>query len=298
MRKIVAIDDDFQVLNRMKTSIPWADWGFDWVGEALDGKEGLKLVREMGPDVVISDIYMPDMTGLDMIEHLRSEGYEGEIVILSGYNDFEYARQAMRMQVNDYLSKPISMEELGRVMKNILLKLEEKVEEKVEREELSRKLHQYEPFVMKEWVKSLVTGTSDHLVQLPQSIDPAKWQGRGMLVLGIELKRTDKLLTSSLIDWNLFRFAIGNIVQEIIKDQWHESYYIEMHSYHSAVLLLAEWGEQTETTLVKATELARVIIHCIEIYMKLKVDIGIGSVTTDFSTLHLSTEEAFRALLF
>ena len=93
----------------MKRVIPWGELNAEWAGEALNGQDGLEMIRETQPDIVITDIYMPVMSGLDMIEHLRKDGFGGKIIILSGYSDFEHARQALRFNVSDYVSKPISV---------------------------------------------------------------------------------------------------------------------------------------------------------------------------------------------
>ncbi|SFJ54650.1 two-component system, response regulator YesN [Paenibacillus sp. UNC496MF] len=116
MWKIAIIDDDRSVLKGLKSMIPWVELGAELVGEGMDGQEGLEIVRVSRPDIIVTDIYMPDMDGIEMIHSLRSDGYEGKIIIHSGYNDFEYARQALRLNVEDYLSKPISLQTLHAVL--------------------------------------------------------------------------------------------------------------------------------------------------------------------------------------
>lgn len=125
MWKIAIIDDDPNLLDGMREAIPWADLNIQWVGEGLDGEEGLDLVKELKPDIVITDISMPVMNGLEMIERLREQDYKGRIVILSGYSDFEYARQALRLNVDDYLSKPVTVNNLKKVIERVTRKLEE-----------------------------------------------------------------------------------------------------------------------------------------------------------------------------
>lgn len=123
MWKIAIIDDERQVLQGMKRAIPWEELGAEWAGEALNGEDGLAMIRATSPDIVITDIYMPVMSGLEMMEQLRNEGFKGKIIILSGYSDFEHARQALRLQVSDYVSKPISLPTLRTILHKVIAEL-------------------------------------------------------------------------------------------------------------------------------------------------------------------------------
>ncbi|MFD1908850.1 response regulator [Paenibacillus rhizoplanae] len=78
MWKIAIIDDERQVLQGMKRAIPWEELGAEWAGEALNGEDGLAMIRATSPDIVITDIYMPVMSGLEMMEQLRNEGFKGK----------------------------------------------------------------------------------------------------------------------------------------------------------------------------------------------------------------------------
>src|SRR5690606_1505319 len=105
-------DDDSNLFEGMCDLILWDELNVKWAGEAMDGCDGLRVVRDKQPDIVLTDINMPEMNGLDMISALREEGFRGKFIILSGYADFEYARQAVRLQVDDYLSKPVTLANL------------------------------------------------------------------------------------------------------------------------------------------------------------------------------------------
>ncbi|UOF90610.1 response regulator transcription factor [Fodinisporobacter ferrooxydans] len=137
MWKVVIVDDDQQTLNGMKKVIPWEQLQAECVGECIDGKEGLETILSIQADLVLTDIYMPVMNGLEMIEQLRQQGYKGKIIILSGYSDFEYARKALRLQVDDYLSKPLSVQTLKQVLETSFRKLEEEEAQKILLEKMS-----------------------------------------------------------------------------------------------------------------------------------------------------------------
>lgn len=112
MYKVVIIDDEPVIVEGLTRSIKWEEWGCEVVGSALNGMEGITLVKEKEPDILITDISMPKMDGLTMIASLKSQYETMEIMILTGYRDFDYAQRAIRLGVTRLLLKPSKMDEL------------------------------------------------------------------------------------------------------------------------------------------------------------------------------------------
>ncbi len=115
MLKVVLVEDEDAFLQELAFATPWEDWGCIVVGRAQDGESGLRLIREQRPDIVLTDIRMPLMDGLQLAEAARTEFGEAapEFIIISGYGDFEYARSALKLGVRNYLLKPLDDEELA-----------------------------------------------------------------------------------------------------------------------------------------------------------------------------------------
>lgn len=125
MIKIVIIEDEEFIRRGMVITTPWNDFDCQIVGEASNGLEGAKLIKKLKPDIVITDIRMPIMDGLQMIKNLLDFS-DTEYIIVSGYDDFKYAQQAIKLGVKDYLLKPIDDIEfyttLNKVIQNVKLK--------------------------------------------------------------------------------------------------------------------------------------------------------------------------------
>ena len=110
--KVVLVDDEQIILNGLQKVVVWKDYACEVVGTASDGREGLHLVREQKPDILFTDIRMPNMDGIAMIAALKSEFPQMQVSILTAYRDFEYARKAIALGVTRYLLKPSKMDEL------------------------------------------------------------------------------------------------------------------------------------------------------------------------------------------
>lgn len=112
MYKVVLVDDEPIIVEGLCRSIPWEKWNCKVVATAHDGLEGKKVIEEVKPDIVFMDICMPEMNGLAMIAAIHSQYPDLEVSVLTGFRDFEYAREAIRLGVTRFLLKPSNMDEL------------------------------------------------------------------------------------------------------------------------------------------------------------------------------------------
>ena len=126
MYKVYLLDDEPFILEGLKYIVDWQDYGFEIVGFANNGEDGLKEILSMDIDLVITDIMMPKMTGLELIENLINSNYQTNFIVLSAFQEFEYAKKAISMGAQNYILKPIDIEELEKSIISIKSKLKEK----------------------------------------------------------------------------------------------------------------------------------------------------------------------------
>lgn len=119
MLNVLLVDDEAPILNNLTKVIPWAELGMEVMGTARSGKDALALYEQQIPDIVLSDIRMPVMDGLSLVEELRRRGCTAEVLLLTGYQEFEYARLAIKYNVRDYICKPIHYKELENTLRHI-----------------------------------------------------------------------------------------------------------------------------------------------------------------------------------
>lgn len=105
MKKVLIVDDDALVRMFLRQIIPWEDEGYTVAGDARDGEEALELAGQTQPDLVLSDVSMPTMDGVELVRRLRAEGFEGGMIMLSCHDDFEYVKNAMQLGADEYLLK-------------------------------------------------------------------------------------------------------------------------------------------------------------------------------------------------
>lgn len=150
MIKIFLVEDEAIIRKSIKNNLDWEKNGFLFAGEAADGKMALPMIQQAKPDIVITDIRMPFMDGLELSRILKKEMPEITIIILSGYGEFDYAREAIKIGVTEYLSKPITgeqlLEALNQVKKKILKKRKQKevAEEILQEKEQNLRSRQYQ----------------------------------------------------------------------------------------------------------------------------------------------------------
>ena len=111
MMKVFLVDDEIAIRENLRNSFPWEEKGYQLVGEAPDGEMALPMLRDLNADILLTDIRMPFMDGIKLCEEVQRTMPWVERIILSGYDDFTYARKAISLGVKEYLLKPVTAAE-------------------------------------------------------------------------------------------------------------------------------------------------------------------------------------------
>ncbi|WP_462409493.1 response regulator transcription factor [Neobacillus sp. Marseille-QA0830] len=148
MHKVVIVDDDRIIRIGLSKVIPWAKHGFELAGMAADGVEGLDVIKKTDPQIVISDIRMPFMDGLEMTKAVKKFNSKAKIILLTGYQDFKYAHQAIQLKAFDFLLKPIETSEL-------IEKLEQASMEIEQERQIECQIHESQKYRQQQFLKKL-----------------------------------------------------------------------------------------------------------------------------------------------
>ncbi len=161
MIKVLLVDDEIAIREGIRNSFPWEESGYTLVGEAPDGEIALPMIRDENPDIVITDIRMPFMDGMELCREIKRMMPWISIVILSGYDDFSYAREAISLGVQDYLLKPITAKELKEVLDRISMRMREERNARESAESMRRRLATGNRFVKDKLLASLFADIPD-----------------------------------------------------------------------------------------------------------------------------------------
>lgn len=312
MYKLILVDDEEDVREGLLELIHWEKLGFQIMDTAENGKEASEMVERYIPDVVVTDIQMPFMNGLELSEWIRSNYPATKIIILTGYEEFEYAQRAIRLGIDEYILKPFSAGELSTILAKVKNQLDEEMEEKENVLLLTEHYRKNLPVLQGLFLSSLVSR------KLPQgeinektmyyeldltgeaynvSVIHIDVPGVSNLIQDDKLSGTTKAI--SLRDTNdrqLQLFAVLNIVDEIVASHARHKVFIN----HDEIVLLSIYDNATNDensgVLNKTLQLLEDVKYSIERFLKLQVTIGVGSVISDLGGVSTSYQEAERAL--
>lgn len=172
MLKIFLVEDEFVIREGIKNNIDWKAHGYEFCGEASDGELAFPMIQKLKPDIVITDIRMPFMDGLVLSRLIKKEMPWIEIIILSGYEEFGYAKEGIKIGIAEYLLKPISSEDLLKEIDILAVKIEEKRKEREIREKYIREIEENFMKERKDLFQYLVTG-SKSVAELLEIADKA-----------------------------------------------------------------------------------------------------------------------------
>lgn len=183
MYSLVIVDDEQDVRKAVVSTIDWDSLGFCVAAEAENGVEALDLVHKLNPDVLITDIKMPYMNGLDLIKAVRDTNPAMKILMLTGYGEFEYAKSAIKYNIVEYLLKPITAQSLTDTLQSLRKMLDEEREEISNIEKLKKGYQESLPVIREGFLVSLVTCSQ-----------PAPWLKHQIENLNLKLGNSEEYL--------------------------------------------------------------------------------------------------------
>lgn len=272
--KLLVVDDEEEVREGMKDFIDWPGMGFELLGTAENGKEALARIASNRPDVVLCDINMPVMDGLQLAEEVGRLCPQIKIVFLTGYDEFEYAQQAIRLNAEDFLLKPVTPQDIEGLFLSLREKLERENEQQRDLMELRRKLRESVPILRERYLHQWLSGTvsfSDIAARLDSIGIPVYGRLWACLVMEPDGKEDHPFSA----DPDLMTFAIANVSEEWIRANIGPGYvFVNARNQPTAVVSVAD-GPDKESRLVDS---AYALQRMIERILKISVTIGVGSI--------------------
>lgn len=290
MYKLILVDDEADVREGVYQEIDWAGCGFEVTGRAENGREALEQAERWSPDVVVTDIRMPFMDGLQLSERIRAEHPSAKIIILTGFDEFEYARKAIRLGVEEFVLKPFSSREFMQALHKVKAKLDEEIAQKENVALLREHYRKSLPVLRESFLGSLMTR------KLPEREIREKAAGYGLNLEGalysVSVLQADPG-GGPAEDKELSLFAVRNIAEEIAAGRGQGCVF----QMNEGVVVLSV-AARAEPDAFRLGTLAAMeeIRRSVEKYLKMTVTVGVGTVTETLSDLKFSYDDALAAL--
>ena len=261
--RVLLADDEEDIRVGISRKMPWADLGFELVGEAENGRDALELAESLQPDVVLTDIRMPFMDGLELCRVLTERLPAAKFVVFSGFDDFEYTKQAIQMNVSEYILKPINASELSDVLKKLKTQLDTERTEQQNLETLRRRYEESLPVLRNLFLSRLLDGRVEHPRELAAQY-------------GVELEGT---LLAALVHIHApqeQRELLAVSVQQLFAENLTlPGGTCRAFLYREGVALLAVW-QSAETTVYEFIAAAGRVCTLAERYLGSKLTVGVG----------------------
>lgn len=294
MYRVLIVEDELPVRDAIISIIEWETLGFEVVYAAEDGQDALNYLEDHEIDLMITDIYMPFIDGLELVRRVRKNDKYCKVVFLTGYNEFEYAKEAITLNANKYLLKPITKNELTTVLEEISETISR---ETAERNNISRLKLEYEKrleYLQDKLLYDILLGfiPRDRVIEACQELG-FNIVGSAYVVGVIEImnkKEVGERVWAE--DYSLLHFALFNICKEIIAD--YPGHYLLMGD-HGKIIVCFVSGENTKSC-TKAYDILREMLISIRHIYNMDVVAGMGECYMEISDLKYSFQDALTAL--
>lgn len=160
--KVLLVDDEASEREGLRDYMPWEQLGLEVCGEATDGIQGIKLINDLNPEIVISDIKMPGMDGIEFATQLKKISPDTKLIFISGYQEFEYARKAIMLNAFGYVLKPVNFNKLVEILDKVVAQIKEDQLSTQEKEELRKQISENRQYLQQKFLLDLILYSKRH----------------------------------------------------------------------------------------------------------------------------------------
>ena len=219
MYSLIIVDDHEYLIEGLRKFINWGELGIEIADVASDGEEGLIKIKKIHPDIVITDIGMPVMDGLEMIKALFNDGIQCKFIILTGHGDFEYAREAIKYGVIEFILKPIMPKEITSIMKRIVSICESERNAKEKEQKMRQRLMESRPVLTEKFMEELFDGTIKSQSEFDNKVDflNLSLTGSCFRVISVQINSYSRFLSEHSEEEKQFlKFSVAVMICEAL----------------------------------------------------------------------------------
>ncbi|TJY44089.1 response regulator [Cohnella pontilimi] len=237
MVQLMIVDDEIHVVDRFHSTVDWQSLGVEQVYKAYSGPEALSILEQFSIDIVMTDIRMPAMNGLQLIAEIRRRWPKTKCILLSGYSEFQYAKEALVHQTEDYLLKPVKEAELLSTIRRVIEKVHAEWEAVVSHQRLAKTLKENLPVLRGSLLDDLLLGRRMPEAELREKMDMLGFPAIPAESFELMMIRLEEFQDMSPTGLSLMEYAIGNIVEELFGEHYVNWQTKDTHDYLVFVML-------------------------------------------------------------
>lgn len=292
--KALLVDDEVNILKNLTIVIPWDEIQVELVGTARNGVEALEMVKEHNPDLILSDIRMPVMDGLEFIRELRKLGNTSEVLMLTGYQEFEYARVALQNRVRDYILKPINYDELEATLRRVADNIRStRKEKKMEERRIGKMISLAYEKMMFDVIMGFSSANSGYfLIDDDIQVDQLVYT---MMLIDLD-GYAQRTVTWTDNERKLWNFAVRNVLQDALQEDWLK-YAVHQTREGEWCLVLQFFKDQYDVSEEAVAKWADAIQRAVKQHVKMTVSIAWDSSPIPLSGLSSTYKRLQRMLL-
>jgi len=293
MVKVIIVDDEIEIREGLRTVFPWNELGEFEVYTAEDADHAMQLIAEVHPDILITDVKMSGMTGLEMIETIQNNGlFHGKTIVISGFDDFEYIRTALQNGAVDYILKPINIEQMKQMIMKAISQINDEKRFKLNYELLETQVNQALPQMREEILRELIKGPYDSILEAKITYQMETMK------MGWMMSNRHYLFTIEVDDLKaskhseLVLFAVGNVLEQTLNEEYAQRFAMFKDRQDRWVVLLSENESASAADQLSLDNLIQTIITRLNIYVKVMVTIGLYPQLVDVKHTYQAYREA------
>lgn len=276
MLTLLIVDDESSVVETLAMTIPWADLGIETVYKAFSAKEAIDVLSTNPVDIVITDINMPVMTGLDLVGTIQARWKRTKCILLSGHAEFEYAQIGIQNNISGYLLKPVGDEELMTCMSKIVAEIHQESSKNDAYERAMKVLRDHLPRLKGEFLHDLLQGQrlsgntlQDKLISLELPAAP----GSEIMMALVRFK--EDFNEYNPFEMSLMEFAIGNMAEETFEEHFHVWQCKDVHEY-LVLVLIPKNGSMLKRDEDLVEQAATQFLSNVQHYLKKRISLLVG----------------------
>jgi two-component system response regulator YesN len=293
--KVLLVDDEINIIKNLQMVIPWEQMGIEVIGLAKNGVEALEYVTEDTPDILFTDIRMPVMDGITLLQKVREVNTQCEILMLTGYQDFEYARSAIQFKAKDYILKPINYAALEESVQQLAAQIRsQKAEKMIEKEKWGKVANlAYEKILF----DALMDYSSIHEPYFHHVDEENDFNNLSYMMLLIDIDEYSKKSRM----WNekerrLWNFAVKNVLQDTLEGI--HLHYALLQKREGEWCILIEHQKGLPFNLMMSKQWSESLQKAVNQYVKLEISVGIYPDFVSISELSNAYKKIQRNLQF